>query len=137
MKTKLLLLSFVLFALWNDACAQPQVASPIVSKDINKTLLLRPGEVLNVVGEKASLIIKGWKNDYAEIRITFSAEHPNLAVATREVEYMHYSLSRERHTIELRNAFLLPSFVDRIESKVRVLMVLQVPNAIALTLQNR
>jgi hypothetical protein len=137
MKVNFIILTFIAFSLWDHAGAQTPSPNPVVDKNINKTVLLKPGDILDITGEKASLIIKGWEKDYAEIQITFSAEHSNIGVATREVEYMHYSLSRDKNTVELRNAFLLPSHLDRIESKVRVAMTLQVPHALALKVYNK
>lgn len=137
MKLPHTILTLVALILWDAAGSQTPSPLPVADKNISKTVMLKPGDLLDITAEKASLIIKGWEKDYVDIRITFSAEHSNIRVATREVEYMHYSLSRDKNTVELRNAFLLPSHLDRIESKVRVLMTLSVPHALALKVYNK
>ena len=137
MKGIFIILTYIAFFLSDHAGAQTPSPNPVVNKNISKTVLLKPEDVFDITGEKASLIIKGWEKEHAEIQITFSAEHSSLQVAAREVEYMHYSLSRDNNSVELRNAFFLPSHVDRIESKVRVVMMLHVPRAMALKVHNK
>ena len=91
------------------AMAQSTVhADGIVTKNISKVISLATADVLSIAGEKADITLTGWDKNYAELKISFSAEHKDRAIATKEIEYMHYSLSREKNTVELRNAFLLP-----------------------------
>ncbi len=66
-----------------------------------------------------------------------SAEHTDREIATKELEYMQYALSRDKHTIELRNGFILPSKTDGVQSKVRVMIEVTVPSALTLSMHNR
>lgn len=124
---KRLLVIFMLFAsmiVTNVGLAQ---TDNVVSRNISKIIKLTRGDVFSIIGEKADIKLKGWDKDYAELKITFSAEHKDRAIAMAELEYMHYSLSREKNTVELRNAFLLPNRTDRIQSRIRVAMDVMLP----------
>ena len=108
-----------------------------VVKNISKVITLQTNDVLSISGEKADITLTGWDKNYAELKISFSAEHKDRAIATKEIEYMHYSLSREKNTVELRNAFLLPSRTDRIQSRIRVVINLMVPGRNAFSIYNK
>src|SRR5688572_24948279 len=95
--------------------AQEQQAGPIASKTISKSIVLSPGDVFIITGEKASITLSGWDKDHISVKITFSAGHTDKIIATKELEYMHYALSRDKNAVELRNAFILPSKTDRLQ----------------------
>lgn len=138
MNRRSIIILTALSMLWRFAFGQNplQHTSPL-SKHYVKTVEFAPDDVFTISGEKASIIIRGWDKAYAEIAITFSAEHPDKTVAAKEIEYMHYSLSRDGNAVELRNAFLLPTRTDHIESRIRVRMELTVPRSINITLYNK
>ncbi len=92
---------------------------------------------MKITGEKAYIKLTGWDKPHVEIKITFTAEHHDKAVAQAELEYMHYALSREKNIVELQNAFLLPSRTDRLQSRVKVSFELMVPKMATLSLYNR
>jgi hypothetical protein len=108
-----------------------------VTRSVSKTIQLAPDDVFSISGEKATINLKGWDKNYAELKIIFTAEHKDREVAAKEVEYMHYSLSRERKTVELRNAFLLPSDADHIQSRIKVVMELMVPSKNTFSIDNK
>lgn len=138
MRRRIIIITTALSMLWNFVSGQnPSQNVPVVSKHYTKTVSFAPEDVLTISGEKASIVIRGWDRSHAEIRITFSAEHTDKTLAAKEVEYMHYSLSRDRKNVELRNAFLLPPRTDRIESRVRVQMELMLPRSMTITLYNK
>ncbi|HEY3404726.1 MAG TPA: hypothetical protein VGK59_15155 [Ohtaekwangia sp.] len=112
-------------------------AGNVVSRNISKTIALQTSDVLSIKGEKAYIRLTGWDKPHAALKITFSAEHPDKAVAQAELEYIHYSLSREKNIVELQNAFLLPSRIDRIQSRVNVSFELMVPRKATLSVYNR
>jgi hypothetical protein len=116
---------------------QAQEKNPVASKVIEKNITVATTDILSIVGEKTMITVKGWNKNYVGLKITFSAEHTDRGMATKELEYMHYSLSRDKHTVELRNAFILPAKTDGVQSKIRVLMELNVPAALKLSIYNR
>lgn len=117
--------------------AQGQEKNPIVYKKIEKTISVATTDVFSITGEKTFITVKGWNKNYINLKITFSAEHTDRQIAEKELEYMHYSLSRDKHTVELRSAFILPSKSDAVQSKVRVMMEVNVPTALTLSIYNR
>jgi hypothetical protein len=135
-KQQTLLLILLMLTLADITRAQTPVDTS-VSKNISKTIQLKPGDIFSVVGEKARVSVTGWNKSYVELKISFSAEHTDKTISTKEVEYMHYALTRERNTVELRNAFILPSNTDRILSRVTILMELMVPSSNALSVYNK
>jgi hypothetical protein len=111
--------------------------SETVTKTVTRQLPLSPEDVLNVVGEKATIHIKGWDKDYAALKITFHATHGSKKMAAQELEFMHYAITREKNNIEIRNAFILPSATDYIRSKLEVVIELSVPAAGRLSVSNK
>jgi len=138
MKRPVTILFFLLLMMTSVVAAQTKVqADNIVTKNFSKVIALAPGDIFSITGEKADITLKGWDKNYAELKITFSAEHKDRTIAVKEVEYMHYSLSREKNTVELRNAFILPSRADLIQSRVKVVMTLMVPSKNTFSIYNK
>lgn len=138
MKRPVTILFFLLLMRTGVVAAQTNVqADNIVTKTFSKLIALAPGDIFSITGEKANITLKGWDKNYAELKIIFSAEHKDRTVAVKEVEYMHYSLSREKNTVELRNAFILPSRADLIQSRIKVAMTLMVPSKNTFSIYNK
>jgi hypothetical protein len=131
---QIILISLLLLAIPDTIVAQRDVN---VNKNISKTVLLNPGDIFSVVAEKAHVNVTGWDKNYVALRIKFSAEHADIAIATREVEYMHYSVSRDKNTVALRNAFILPSSIDHMQSRITILMEVMVPASNTLSIYNK
>jgi hypothetical protein len=108
-----------------------------VSRSISKTITLAPDDVFSISGEKATINLKGWDKNYIELKIIFTAEHTDRKIAAKEIEYMYYSLSRDKKNVELRNAFLLPSDADRIHSRVKIVMELRAPSKNTFSIYNK
>jgi hypothetical protein len=111
--------------------------SEIVTKTVTRQLPLSTKDVLNVVGEKATIRIKGWDKDYSVLKITFHATHGSKKIAAQELEFMHYAITREKNNIEIRNAFILPPATDYIQSKLEVVIELSVPATGRLSVSNK
>jgi hypothetical protein len=111
--------------------------SETVTKTVTKQLPLSAEDVLNVVGEKATIHINGWDKDYVLLKITFYATHASKKIATQELAFMHYAITREKSSIEVRNAFILPPATDYIQSKLDVIIELSVPAAAWLSVSNK
>lgn len=109
----------------------------IVSKVITKTIPMTASDQFSIFSEKADIRVTGWENNFSEVRITFSASHRDRSKATAELDYMRYSLAREKNNIELRNAFDLPFNVNRIDSKLSVLIEVKFPVKGQLWLTNK
>lgn len=136
-KYRIITLSLVTFLLSTSHELAGQQKSEAVSKVVSKDLKVHSADALYVIGEKANIHVTGWKNSYISLKITFSATHTDNKIALRELDFMKYSVSRENNVIELRNAFILPSSQDQIQSKLEVTMDLMVPSNNGLSLTNK
>lgn len=108
-----------------------------VNKVINRQIPIASNNTFSVVAEKASVQITGWTKKHIQLKITFAAFHPEKEIATRELEFMQYALSRDKTTTELRNTFILPTNTDYIQSKLEVRIELMIPDGTDLALTNR
>ena len=134
MKKSVLILLLPLLLMTAAALAQ---TGNIVTRNISKVITLAPDDVFSISGEKATINVKGWDKNYAELKITFTAEHQDRKVALKEIEFMHYALLRDKKNVELRNAFLLPSDADRIQSRIKVVMDISMPSKNTLSIYNK
>jgi hypothetical protein len=131
----LLFITIGLTGIHQNLTAQP--SNETISKVITKDFPCAPSDIFTVAGEKATIHVTGWKNNYIQARITFSSTHPDKAIASHELDFMRYSLSREKNMIELRNTFILPSSKDYIQSKLEVIIELKVPLRNQLSVTNK
>jgi hypothetical protein len=126
--------------LLSSAIAGNIKAQPVMqtaSRSYTKNITCTPATVFSVNAEKAAITITGWNNNYIQLHISFSAHHPNLAIATRELGYMQYGIANEKDYITLQNIFKLPAAVDHIQSKLEIKMELMVPARNKLQLTNK
>jgi hypothetical protein len=114
-----------------------QAAMSPAKKVISKNIPVTDKDVFSIVGEKATIQVKGWEKNFIALKITFSATHTDKNIATKELEYMHYALTREKNTIELRNAFIFPAKTDQLKSSIEVLIEAMVPAGITLSVFNK
>jgi len=116
---------------------EAQPATQTASKSYTKNITCTPATVFVVKAEKASMLVTGWNNNYIQLRISFFAHHPDMAVATRELSYMQYGIANDKDYVEIENIFKLPTAVDHIQSKLEIKMELMVPARNKLQFTNR
>jgi DUF4097 and DUF4098 domain-containing protein YvlB len=116
---------------------QAQTDMQTATRTVTKNIICTPATLFSVNAEKVSMVVTGWNNNYIQVRISFFAHHPDLAVATRELSYMQYAIATEKDYVELRNIFKLPAIVDHIQSKLEIKMELMIPAKNKLQLVNK
>lgn len=126
---------FLLFCLGSNLMAQETMQT--VTRSVTKSIACSSSTVFSVTGEKSSITVKGWNKNFIEVRIMFSASHPDKKTAVLELGYMQYALVKENNRIELRNGFSLPPAVEHIYSKLEVRMELMVPSGNVLQVTNK
>lgn len=132
LKILLWLTSFVLYPHLNS------VAQPIaINRVINKDLAVKQGDVLKFVGEKATIKVTGWNKEQVKLKLTFSASNTDKEIASKEIDYMQYAITREKNTIEIRNGFILPPTTNRILSRLEVFIEAMVPEKAAIMIINK
>lgn len=129
-----------IFLLWIMAFTgihSPVMAQQLVTKTASRDIPCVPSSVLSVNAEKAMIDITGWHNNYIQVKLSFSATHPDKQIAQKELAYMRYAISKDGDLIELHNVFQLPANIDRIQSRLEVRIELMVPVGNKLQVKNR
>lgn len=85
---------------WNVSA---QVTVQIITKKIEKSFPYRTGYEVNVEGEKAEVIVESWDKDEIKILLELTAQHPDKAVAEKDLEGIKYIADRVKNKIYLRN----------------------------------
>ncbi len=122
-------IGLTLLLLGGIASGQELQTNHVVEKVVTRDVAFSRNESLKIVGEKATVRVTGWKEDFVRVRLVFSAKSPDKAVAERELNYAKYALSRDGNILEIRNTFILPPEITRTQSNLGVLCELTVPRA--------
>lgn len=120
-------IGLTLLLLGATASGQGLQTSHVVEKVVTRDVAFSRNESLRIAGEKATVHVTGWEEDFVRVRLVFSAKSPDKAVAERELEYMKYALSRDDNTLEIRNTFIIPPETTRTRSSLDALYELTVP----------
>lgn len=134
MRPTFYLVTIILFLTAFNVGAQQ---AEVVTKVISKKVPINASDEFSIIVEKADVRVMGWDRNFSEITITFSARHTDKRTASAELDYMQYSLSRDKNVIELRNGFSLPFNVDQIHSKLSVTIDVKFPVTGKLLLSNK
>jgi hypothetical protein len=120
-------IGLTLLLLGATASGQELQTNHVVEKVVTRDVPFSRNEILKVVGEKATVQVTGWEEDFVRVRLVFTAKSPDKAVAERELNYAKYALGRDGNTLEIRNTFIIPPEVTRTQSNLAVLCELTVP----------
>jgi hypothetical protein len=99
----------------------------VVEKVVTRDIPFSRNETLKIVGEKAAVQVTGWDKDFVRVKLVFSAKSPDKSLAERELDHMKYALSREGHTLEIRNTFIIPPEITATQSRLGVAYEVAVP----------
>jgi hypothetical protein len=111
-----------------------QVVTKVVEKEISCPDGLTQRIRLNA--RKADVTIKGWNRPVVGIRLRLVAKHPDRAVAEREVGYHQYVMQLNGAVIDLSNQFVIPQRAGKLQSQLKAIYEVSVPNRAALTISN-
>lgn len=100
MKWTLIIITLINIWAWQ---LQAQVKVQIITKKIEKTFTYRTGYEVNVDGEKAEVIVESWDKDEIKVILELTAQHPDKAVAEKELESIKYLADKAKNKIYLRN----------------------------------
>ncbi|MBD0258321.1 MAG: DUF4097 family beta strand repeat protein [Cytophagales bacterium] len=109
------------------AAGQEMQTNHVVEKVVTRDIPFSRNETLKIVGEKATVRVTGWNKDFVRVKLVFSAKSPDKPLAERELKYMKYALSREGHTLEIRNTFIVPPEITATQSRLGVAYEVAVP----------
>jgi hypothetical protein len=95
---------FLLIGLITGArAANAQVKVQLITKKIEKAFPYRSGYEVNVEGEKAEVIVESWDKNEIRVLLELTAQHPDKAVAEKELETVRYLADKTKNKIYLRN----------------------------------
>ncbi len=105
-----------------------QTALQLISKTVEKEFAYKPGNELNIEGEKADVQVESWDQDKIAVQIIFSAQHPDKKTAQRELEWIQYQAEKVQNKIYLRNYLKVPSGEEKPASTLKANYIIKVPS---------
>jgi hypothetical protein len=97
-----------------------QTKIQVVTKTIEKDMPYTAGDMLRIAGEKSSVDVKGWSGNYIKIRMQLISKHPDRSIAERELNYLKYTIGKDKNTVSLNNYFLSNSvYEDEVKSNLK------------------
>jgi hypothetical protein len=97
-----------------------QTKIQVVTKTIEKDIPFAAGDILRIAGEKSNVDVKGWSGNYIKIRMQLISKHPDRSIAERELNYLKYTIGKDKNTISLNNYFLSNSvYEDEVKSNLK------------------
>ncbi len=109
----------------------------VVTKTINRSFALKPGELLRVEAEKADVRVRGWDKEDVKLTLRLVAKHPERAVAENDLAALRYEIDTDGAQKTIRNFFRINDSFGEINSNLHAQYELWVPQRCRLQLQNR
>ncbi len=125
-----------LVALCLTVVSWAQTPVQVVTKVITKDLPYADGQRIRVNAQKADVILTGWNRPTISIKLRLVAKHPERNVAEREVAYHQYALQVVNGQIELSNRFEVPKGSGKLQSQLKAIYEVSVPERALITLVN-
>lgn len=128
-----ILLFFI--SIW--ACyVQAQVQVQVITKKIEKSFPYRNGYEVNVEGEKAEVIVESWDKDEIKVLLELTAQHPEKAIAQKDLEAINYIADKVKNKIYLRNYLSKKEGEPEPESVLSAKYTIYVPEKCPVYLKN-
>jgi hypothetical protein len=110
----------------------------VVTKVVEKTIPCPDGltQRIHLNARKADVQVRGWNRPVVGIRLRLVAKHPDRVVAEREVAYHQYTLQVSGSVIDLANSFVIPQRAGKLQSQLKAIYEVRVPNRALLTVSN-
>jgi hypothetical protein len=99
-----------------------------ITKTVEKQFAYKTGDELNIEGEKADVEVESWNKNIIDVRIVFSAQHPDKKIAQRDLEWIQYQTEKVQNKIYLRNYLKIPEGQTKPRSTLKATYVIKVPS---------
>jgi hypothetical protein len=110
----------------------------VVTKTIDKIIPYVKGNVLKIKGEKSTIEIKGWGENYIKVKLKLIAKHPDRNIAESELKYLKYSITQENNISTISNYFLSTSIYEStVKSNLKCYYEIYMPSSCPLTISNK
>lgn len=113
-----------------------QTPVQVVTKVVEKELPYIDGQRIRLNARKADVTLKGWKRPTVSVQLRLVAKHPDRAIAEREVSYHQYTLQSSGNELELSNRFVIPQRAGKLESQLKVVYDVNLPEKALIQLTN-
>ena len=134
---RLFLTCFITVLIFLSWKANGQQKLQVVEKTIEKEIPYNPKETISIIAEKAEIKIKGWEKDYIKFSLKLIARHENKDVATKELQYMKYAITKEENIIEFGNRFDFPPELKSVKSSLKIVYEIQMPYKAVLSIDGK
>lgn len=114
-----------------------QTTLQVVTKNIRKTVLWKPGMELVVSGEKADVLVVPTDSASVIVSAELSAKHPSLDTATTDVAAWQFVVNTVGKKIYVRAYVGLDPKKPQPRSNFKATLVVQVPKACPVNLSNK
>lgn len=130
---RLLILLLLMACTWHLS-AQVKVQS--ITKKIEKSFTYRNGYEVNVEGEKAEVIVESWDKDEIKVQLELTAQHPDKAIAEKDLEDIKYLADKVKNKIYLRNYLSKKEGEPEPQSVLSAKYIIYVPEKCPVYLKN-
>ena len=107
--------------------ARAQQRVQVVTRTLEQQWACRPGTLVRIRAEKATLRVQGWDKPTVQVVLRLSARHPDRAVAERDLAAAQYRLQQNLGAINLINFFSLPAGATAVQSDLRADYTVMMP----------
>ncbi|HOY16455.1 MAG TPA: hypothetical protein PLC89_04140 [Haliscomenobacter sp.] len=128
-------LSLSLWSIMQMAAAQNNPVQ-VVTKRIDKEFSYRDGYEVNIDGERAEVRIETWAKPTIKIQIDLIAKNSDKEQAEKDLEKMRYLAQRVKNKIYLRNYLDMPDGAPELQSQLKAVYVIMVPEDCPVYLKN-
>jgi len=130
----MLILILAFFAGNNEANSQVKVN--VVSKKQAESFKWKPGEKLEINGEKAEIYCSAHELNTIEVEIELIAKHKDKTVAEKDLKSLKVMMDKMRGKVFIRDFIQLDKDNRKPESGLKVVMHIKIPKSCAVTVNN-
>lgn len=131
-------MKFILISilLWLPILGRSQTPVQVVTKVVEKELSYTDGQRIRLNAQKADVTLKGSNRSTIGVTLRLVAKHTDRAVAERELAYHQYTLQASGAEVELSNRFVIPQRAGKLQSQLKAVYEVSVPNKALINLSN-
>lgn len=113
-----------------------QTKIQVVSRTVYRTFEHRPGQTIDIKGEKANIQVKQSKDNIIKIKLTLVSKNPSRRLAEQDLKYCDYQLAESSNILAISNFFNSKGPFKEISSNLTAKYEIEVPENIVMKLKN-
>jgi hypothetical protein len=127
---------YLILFLTTTGSISAQQKTQVVTRKIERTIAVKPGDRLEVKGEKARIKIESHAKNEILLEVRFTAKNPDQQMAEKELQYMRYGFQHRKNQVYINNYFVIPKNTKTVHSNLQVELILLVPANMQLQVSN-